>query len=96
MTLPEVAPSLHEPRARFAPRQAAAKRTIESEIERVRLARTTMEDTSGRGKALKGIADATAGPFTFEQLGAEVSFAATSVTKPDLGAVLAFAQKHVR
>ena len=94
MTLPQDPPPPHKPR--FSPRQAAAKRTIESEIERVRLARTTMEDTAGRAKALKGIADTSSGPFTFDQLGAEVSFAATSVTKPDLGAVLAFAQKHVR
>ena len=72
---------------------AAARKAIEQELQRVRLARTTMEDTSGRTKAVRGFA-ASDGPFTFDELSGEVSFAAVSATKPDVAALLAFAHKY--
>jgi len=75
---------------------AAARKAIEQEVQRVRLARTTMEDTSGRSKALRGVADDSAGPFTFDQLGGTVTFAAISATKPNVAALVEFALKHAR
>jgi len=75
---------------------AAAKKALEQEVQRVRLARTTMEDTSGRAKQMRGVADDSAGPFSFDQLGCEVSFTALSAKKPDVAGLLSFAQKHVR
>ena len=67
----------------------AARKALEQEIQRVRLARTTMEDTSGRPKVYKGIAEDDGGPFSFDALATNaVSFAATSAIKPDMTAVL--------
>lgn len=66
----------------------AAQKAIEQEVQRVRLARTTMADTSGRDKMFRGIAEDDGKPFTFDSLeNNAVSFAATSATKPDLSAV---------
>ena len=63
----------------------------------MRLARTTMGDTSGRDKQGRArILDDSAGPFSFDQLGHAVSFEATSATKPEVGAIVAFAAKHAR
>ena len=68
---------------------AAARRLLEQEIQRVRLARTTMQDTSGNEKVLRGIADDSSGAtFSFEQINQVVSFAETSATKPQLDAIL--------
>lgn len=68
---------------------AAARKALEQEVQRVRLARTTMADTSGRAKALKGIADDSSGePFSFDDIGSAVTFAGTSATKPDLEPLL--------
>lgn len=77
---------------------AAARKALEQEIPRIRLARTTMEDTAGRAKPPKGgIADdSEGGAFSFDQLGNAVQFVATSATKPDVGALVAFAIKHAR
>jgi signal recognition particle receptor subunit beta len=74
---------------------AVARRSLEQEIQRVRLARITMGDTSGRDKTLRGIADDSQGPFSFDQLDQTVSFVASSATKPDVVAILDFIQKHV-
>uniref|UniRef100_A0A7S2I9C4 Signal recognition particle receptor subunit beta n=1 Tax=Haptolina brevifila TaxID=156173 RepID=A0A7S2I9C4_9EUKA len=67
---------------------AAARKTIEQEVERVRLARTTMEDTSGRTKQVRGIADDSQGAFSFDHLANKVTFAATSATKLQLTPLL--------
>lgn len=73
---------------------AAARKALEQEVQRVRLARTTMRDTSGSSRQVRGIADDTAAAFTFDQLGSECVFGTISVTKPSVEPVLAFAQKH--
>lgn len=66
----------------------AARKAIEQEVQRVRLARTTMGDTSGRDKTYRGIAEDDGQPFSFDHLETNaVSFAATSATKPELSAV---------
>ena len=76
---------------------AAARKALEQEVPRIRLARTTMEDTSDRSKPPKGsIAEDHEGAFSFDQLGSPVQFAATSATKPDVAALIAFALKHAR
>ena len=77
---------------------AAVRKALELEVPRIRLARTTMEDTSGRSRAPKGgIADDSgSGTFSFDDLGNAVSFVATSATKPDVAAIVEFANKHVR
>lgn len=75
---------------------ANARKAIEQEIERVRHSRTTMADTSGGGKALRGIADDSRGAFSFDHLNNDVSFVATSAANADVAAVVAFAQKHAR
>ena len=55
----------------------------------MRLARTTMQDTSGREKQLRGIAGgSTDSPFSFEELDNTIVVAGTSVTKPELSPVL--------
>jgi len=67
---------------------AVARNMIEQEVERVRLARTTMEDTSGRPKQHRGIADDSQGPFSFDHLANTVTFATVSATKPQLSELL--------
>ena len=75
---------------------AAARKALEQEVPRIRLARTTMEDTSGRSKPPRGgIAHSSAGEsFSFDMLGNDVAFAACSATKPDVEALVAFTIKH--
>lgn len=75
---------------------AVAKKALEQEVQRVRLARTSMEDTAGKSGGVRGIADDASGPFTFDQLGCAVSFANLSAVKPELSAVLAFAAQRAR
>ena len=75
---------------------AAARKAVEVEVQRVRLARTTMADTSGREKQHRGIADDSAGAFTFEQLDTVFELASISAYKPKLDGLLSFAQKHAR
>jgi signal recognition particle receptor subunit beta len=68
---------------------AAARKAIEQEVQRVRLARTTMQDTSGREKQLRGIAGGSPdSPFSFDELDNAFVVAGTSVTKPELSPVL--------
>jgi len=65
-----------------------ARKAIEQEVQRVRLARTTMADTSGRDKTYKGIAEDDGQPFSFDSLDTNVvNFASISATKPELAAV---------
>jgi len=68
----------------------AARKALEQELQRVRLARTTMADTSGRDKTtLHGVAADDGGLFSFDKLDTNaVSFASTSATKPELTKVL--------
>ena len=66
----------------------AARKAIEQEVQRVRLARTTLSDTSGRDKKFSGIAEDDGRPFSFDHLETNtVVFAAISATKPELSAV---------
>ena len=65
---------------------AAARRALEIEVTRVRLARTTMQDTSERSRPLRGIASGDASrSFSFDQLDGGVQFVSCSAAQPDLG-----------
>lgn len=77
---------------------AAARKALEQEVPRIRLARTTMQDTSGKTKPPKGSIAEDHGPgaFSFDSLGSTVQFASTSTTKPDVAALVDFAVKHAR
>jgi len=75
---------------------AAARRALEVEIQRVRMARTTMGDTSEKLKRVRGIADDSAGPFNFDQLGCAFECASVSAVRPELGPLHSFVNAHVR
>jgi len=76
---------------------AAARKALETEVTRVRLARTTMQDTSERSRPLRGIAAGdTSQPFSFEQLGSSVEFVSCSAVKPELRALSQFVLHHTR
>ncbi|KAL1521371.1 hypothetical protein AB1Y20_021037 [Prymnesium parvum] len=76
---------------------AAARKQLEAEVSRVRLARTTMQDTSERARQLRGIAAGDAGaPFSFEQLDSPVEFVACSAVKSELDALIQFIFRHAR
>lgn len=81
--------------ARGAASQQVARSMLEAEVQKVRLARTTMQDTSGRSKRLSGIMDAT-DAFTFGQLAHAVEFVASSATQPELGALSRALAKHMK
>jgi len=74
---------------------AAARKLLEAEVSRVRLARTTMQDTSERTRQRRGIAAGSADePFSFDQLGSAVEFIACSATKPELTKLTDFMLQH--
>jgi hypothetical protein len=74
---------------------AAARKALEAELTRVRLAKATAQGASGRSRAARGIAAGDPNqPFTFDQLGSGVEFVACSAAKP--GEVSQFVQKIAR
>ena len=81
---------------RGAAAPAAVRKTLETELQRVRLARTTMQDTSGRSTLKGGLADPSAPPFSFDQLaGPAVEVVATAAgAQPKLEPLLAAIRKH--
>lgn len=81
--------------ARGAANSQAARAMLEAEVQKVRLARTTMQDTSNRSKRLSGIMDAS-GTFSFSQLDNAVEFIASSATQPELGALTCAIAKHMK
>ena len=83
--------------ARGAAAPAAVRKTLETELQRVRLARTTMQDTSGRSTLKGGLADPSAPPFSFDQLaGPPVEVVATAAgAQPKLEPLLAAVRKYV-
>jgi len=82
---------------RGAASPAAVRATLETELERVRLARTTMQDTSERTRQHRGIAAGNPDvPFSFDQLDSPVEFVACSASKPSLASVVAFMVKNTR
>jgi len=82
--------------ARGAGSAQAARAALEAEIHKVVLSRTSMVDTSDRAKRLSGIADASLGPFAFDQISHKVEFISASATKPDLGDFVSAVRKHIR
>ena len=76
---------------------SVALKALETEVTRVRLARTTMQDTLERSRPLRGIAAGDPDqPFSFDQLGSEVECVACSATKPELAQLSQFILKHTR
>ena len=74
----------------------AARKALETEVTRVRLARTTLQDTAERSRPLRGIAAGDPDqPFSFDQLGDSVQFVACSAAKPELADIKSFIFKHV-
>eukprot|EP00310_Coccolithus_braarudii_P014505 CAMPEP_0183338496 /NCGR_PEP_ID=MMETSP0164_2-20130417/5768_1 /TAXON_ID=221442 /ORGANISM="Coccolithus pelagicus ssp braarudi, Strain PLY182g" /LENGTH=231 /DNA_ID=CAMNT_0025508353 /DNA_START=48 /DNA_END=743 /DNA_ORIENTATION=- len=73
----------------------AARSQLESEVQKVRLARTTMTDTSNKTEQARGIADASAGSFSFDQLATPVEFMAASATQPNLRAFVKAVSRYV-
>jgi signal recognition particle receptor subunit beta len=69
--------------------------TLETELQRVRLARTTMQDISGKSKSKGCLADPDGLAFTFKQLHSAVEVLATSTgDRPQLAHLLAALRRH--
>jgi len=80
---------------RGAASPAAVRATLETELERVRLARTTMQDISGRSNRKGSLADPDGPAFTFAQLRPAVEVLSTSAgAQPSLGPLLAAVRRH--
>ncbi len=60
---------------------ATARKSVETEVDRVRLARTTMADHGETALKPRGIADKSKGAFSFDHLGATVTYAHSSVRR---------------
>ena len=73
-----------------------ARGLLEAELQSVRLARTTMQDTSEKRKRLRGIEDASRGSFSFDHLGGEFGVVGTSAAKGDVGEFCQAVGKYVR
>ena len=72
-----------------------ARTLLAAEIQKVRLARTTLQDTAGAARA-GGIGDRNAPAFTFEGLRGGAHFVGTSATQPNLGALTQLVRKHLQ
>ena len=73
----------------------AARTLLASEIQKVRLARTTLQDTAGAARA-GGIGDRSAPAFTFEGLRGGAHVVSLSATQPNLGALTQLVRKHLQ
>uniref|UniRef100_A0A6U5MZ47 Signal recognition particle receptor subunit beta n=1 Tax=Calcidiscus leptoporus TaxID=127549 RepID=A0A6U5MZ47_9EUKA len=74
----------------------AARLSLEGEVQKVRLARTTMKDTSDDSKLAGGIADMSSGSFSFDQMGVPVEFVSTSALQPNLHAFVKAVSKWIK
>lgn len=82
---------------RGAAAPSTVRSTLETELQRVRLARTTMQDTSGRCNLRGGLADPEGPSFSFNQIRPAVEIISTAAgTQPKLEPLMSLVRKYVQ